>query len=105
VIVREDGPGRLRLEGSVDYTNALELRSQVEQVLAAHDDVTVSLADVSDGNSLLVALFIGWFRFAHRHGHRVHFVAVPALLQTLIAFSGVDAVLPIGATELEKADV
>jgi ABC-type transporter Mla MlaB component len=97
VRLAEDVPGRYRLSGSVDYQNVLDIRAQVEAVLDAEPEVELSFAQVTDGNSLLVALMMGWFRYAHHRGHAVRFTDVHALLHALIEFSGLQTVLPIDA--------
>jgi ABC-type transporter Mla MlaB component len=91
----EIGPGSFRLRGTVDFDSALAIRAEVDAVVAARADVVLSLADVTEGNSLLVALMIGWFRHARRLNHAIRYTDVPALLHALIEFSGLEAVLPL----------
>lgn len=93
--VVETEPGRYRLSGRVDFTNAVALREDVDARLTLQSRVELSFADINDGNSLLVAMMMGWFRHARQLGHEVIFTDVPDLLISLIDFSGLSDVLPV----------
>ena len=73
------------------------------QAEAADSTVTrtieVSLAGVTNGNSVLVSLMLVWMRRARRAGVGILFVDIPPLVSSLIEFTGLDEVLPMVKTE------
>ncbi len=98
--LRELAAGEYQLEGSVSAADAAAIRNEVDVVLAREltDPDTVHVFDlgaVVDGNSLVIALMMGWLRQAQRHEKRIHYRAVPARLYELIEFYGLDGVLPV----------
>jgi len=94
------GGGHYRLSGKVGFDSALATRTLVEEMLDAEDeDVRVRLVlDGAEGNSVLVGLMMGWFRYAHRREKEIVFVDVPSLVDHMIEFSGLDDVLPVASS-------
>ena len=94
-----------RISGSPTLTNGKEARALLDAIFseieASNDDtseprtVEVSLAGVTNGNSVLVSLMLVWMRRARVAGAAVRFVDIPPLVSNLIEFTGLDDVLPM----------
>jgi anti-anti-sigma regulatory factor len=92
--------GRYELSGSVDFAGAAKARADVEKLIDERDGVLVlGLGGLTEGSSLMVALMMGWVRYARRADRNVEYVDVPPKLQHLLEFTGLDTVLPIGKGE------
>lgn len=98
--LNEVGADEYQLEGGVTAADAAAIRDEVDAILrreqADADTVQVfDLGGVVDGNSLLIALMMGWLREARRYEKRISFRRVPGRLFELIEFYGLDSVLPV----------
>ena len=87
--------GRYRLSGKVGFDSALAARTLVEQALDAEPENVHLVLDGAEGNSVLVGLMMGWFRYAHNQEKEITFVDVPIRVDNMIEFSGLDGVLPV----------
>ena len=87
--------GCYRLSGNFDFDSALVARSLVEEAVDAEPESVQLLMDDAEGNSVLVGLMMGWFRYAHKQEKEITFVDVPTLVDDMIEFSGLDGVLPV----------
>ena len=98
-----------RVVGEPTFADANGARSLLDaalaEVQAASADSTVtrtfevSLAGVTNGNSVIVSLMLVWMRRARRAGVGILFVDIPPMLSSLIEFTGLDEVLPIAKAE------
>ncbi len=102
-------PNHHRVSGSPTLMNAKQSRALLDAVFAeaetekaqqtdasaAAQTIEVSLADISNGNSVLVSLMLVWMRRARHTGVDIRFVDVPPLVSNLIEFTGLDDVLPV----------
>jgi ABC-type transporter Mla MlaB component len=100
VKVHQTGPGEYQLEGVVTAADAADVRGEVDAVLRGDDGgpdgvEVFDLAGVQDGNSVMIALMMGWFREAVRNERQITFRRVPGPLFELIEFYGLDGVLPL----------
>ncbi len=95
--IAQQAEDRYCLQGSVDFTDVLQMRAEVDQLLATRPKLVLSLAGVENASSLLLVLMLGWIRRAEQLRHQVLFADLPASLQRLISFVGMDAVLPLEA--------
>jgi len=87
---------RYDISGSFGFADAVEAKARVEQLIDEHsDEVVIGLGGVTDGGSVLAALMMGWLRYARRNERRIEFVDVPPKLAQLLAFTGLDEVLPM----------
>jgi ABC-type transporter Mla MlaB component len=94
-----------RVAGDPTFADANGARAALDTALAdlqaANVDSTVtrtvevSLAGVTQGNSVLVSLMLVWMRRARRTGVGILFVDIPPSAASLIEFSGLDEVLPM----------
>lgn len=93
-------PGRYQLEGTATAANADSIRAAVDAVLRRKTDEenrleTFDLSAVVDGNSVVIALMMGWLREAARQNCQISYLGVPERLYELIEFYGLDDVLPV----------
>jgi len=98
-----------RIAGEPTFADAKGARDRLDaafaEVQAASADSTVtrtvevSLAGVTQGNSVLVSLMLVWMRRARRAGVGILFVDIPPLVSSLIEFTGLDEVLPMVKAE------
>ena len=56
----------------------------------------LGLSGLTSGSSIMVALMMGWVRYARRVDRAIEFADLPPKLAQLLDFTGLDAVLPIG---------
>lgn len=97
-----------RISGSPTLENAKETRALLDPVFAELEathgqadgtrTVEISLAGVTNGNSVLVSLMLVWMRRARKADVGVLFVDMPPLVSNLIEFTGLDDVLPVVRT-------
>jgi anti-anti-sigma regulatory factor len=89
--------GRYDLSGPVDYTTAVQAREDVEKLIDAQEGTLVlGLSEATEGSTIMVALMMGWVRYARRADRTIEFKDLPPKLAQLLDFTGLDAVLPIG---------
>jgi ABC-type transporter Mla MlaB component len=94
-----------KLAGEMTFADAKTalglLDGALAEVQAANADSTVtrtvevSLAGITQSNSVLVSLMLVWMRRARRAGVGILFVEIPPLVSSLIEFTGLDEVLPM----------
>ena len=85
-----------QLSGVVDFANLAEIRRIGEaRINEAREALSIDLSRLEKANSAAVALLIAWFRAAEAHQMSIAFVEVPHELRNIIAFSGLDEVLPL----------
>ena len=87
--------GRYQLSGDVGFDSALTTRKLVEEALDAEEEKLDLVLAQTQGNSVLVALMMGWFRYAHDHEKEIAYLEVPDRISQMIEFSGLDDVLPL----------
>jgi len=80
------------------YADAASVRAEGERRLsAASDGLRVSLADLLDHSSIVVAVLLAWVRHGERLGRTLTLVDVPAELRNIIDLYGVASLLPLEA--------
>ncbi len=88
----------LRLPARVRYADVAALRASGEAFIrSAPGPVRISLGDLQDFTSVVVALLLAWVRFARVRGADVVFSDVPADLRNIIDLYGVASLLPLEA--------
>lgn len=97
-----------RISGSATLENAKKARAlfdpvfaQLEATRAQADEtptVEISLAGITNGNSVLVSLMLVWMRRARKAEVGIVFIEIPPLVSNLIEFTGLDDVLPVVRT-------
>lgn len=83
----------------VDFKNFAAVRASGEGFLAEESDETavVDLSSLESCNSIVVALLMAWFRFAHARGREVVYAGAPQDLLSIIEISGLIEVLPLSS--------
>ena len=83
------------LPAVVDFANLVEVREQGRAHIDGAELAEFDLAGLAGASSAVVALLIGWFRYAHARGKVVRFLRVPAAIMNIIEVSDLTEVLPI----------
>lgn len=86
----------------VTFANLMAVRRDGEACIDQGDAADIDLSSLASGNSAVVALLIGWFRYAHTHGKVVRFLHVPVTIMNIIEVSDLDEVLPLAMTEADS---
>jgi len=85
-----------RVPAVVRFANAAEVRLAGERFLEqAQGPVRVSLAELRENNSVVVALLLAWVRRARALDRTLRIVEVPGDLLNIIELYGVAGVLPL----------
>jgi ABC-type transporter Mla MlaB component len=97
-----------RISGSPTLQNAKEACDLLNPVFAELEatraqangprTIEISLAGVTNGNSVLVSLMLVWMRRSRKADVSVLFTDIPPLVSNLIEFTGLDDVLPVVRT-------
>jgi phospholipid transport system transporter-binding protein len=88
----------LRLPPRVRYADVAAIRASGESFLsAAPGAARISLGDLKDFTSVVVALLLAWVRFAQARGCELVLTDVPADLRNIIDLYGVAGLLPLEA--------
>lgn len=90
------------LPAEVTFANLMAVRRDGEACIDQGDSADIDLSSLTSGNSAVVALLIGWFRYAHTHGKVVRFLHVPVTIMNIIEVSDLDEVLPLSLAEAES---
>ncbi len=90
------------LPAEVTFANLMAVRRDGEACIDQGDSTDIDLSSLTSGNSAVVALLIGWFRYAHTHGKVVRFLHVPVTIMNIIEVSDLDEVLPLSLAEAES---
>jgi phospholipid transport system transporter-binding protein len=91
------GAAEFRVPERVRFDNAVTVRQAGERFLdeAATGPVRISLGQLAERNSVVVALLLAWVRHARERGRTVQFVDVPDDLRNIIELYGVAGILPL----------
>lgn len=81
----------------VDFENLMAVRATGEEYIDQNDEPVLDLSGLATSSSAVVALLVGWFRYAHTRGKVVRFTNVPAGVMNIIEVSDLTDLLPIGA--------
>jgi phospholipid transport system transporter-binding protein len=85
-----------RMPGVVRFANAGAVRAAGEQFLDdAPDAARISLAELEENNSVVVALLLAWVRHARGLGRTLCYTHVPGDLRNIIELYGVADILPL----------
>ena len=85
--------GVVQLEKTLEFTNVEALLNEGYRLLSVTDNLTFDLSGVQQADSAGLALLIAWWRFAKKHGVKIHFTHLPDTLKALMAVTNVNAVL------------
>lgn len=87
------------LPGEVGFDTLLAVRSEGEAQIDRSPAVDFDLGALTVASSAVVALLIGWFRYAHAHGKVVRFLHVPVAIMNIIDVSELGEVLPVSLAD------
>jgi phospholipid transport system transporter-binding protein len=92
----ESGAIEFRVPEAVRFDNAATVRQAGEHFLdASAGAARISLGQLAEKNSVVVALLLAWVRHAREHGKSVQIVDVPDDLRNIIELYGVAEILPL----------
>lgn len=83
----------------MSFDNLLTVRSEGEAHIDRSQVTDIDLGGLTSASSAVVALLIGWFRYAHARGKVVRFLHVPVAIMNIIDVSELGEVLPIVRAE------
>lgn len=89
------GVGRLRVEGTLDFSTASALVAEAESLFPARGRLRIDLAGVESANSAGLALLLEWFDRARARGLDLQYLNPPDSLQRIAAFSNLGHLLPV----------
>ncbi|MDR3490760.1 MAG: STAS domain-containing protein [Gammaproteobacteria bacterium] len=81
------------VRGELDFTNVNELWKQSLPLLAKETQLNFDFTHVGASNSAGIALLIEWIKYANKQNKKIHFVNIPAQLQSIINVSGIENIL------------
>jgi len=85
--LQASGDGRLEIAGTLDFSSVPGLWLQLQQQIASHDRLSVSLQGVASSNSAALALLLEAKDFAAARGCELGFSDLPQGLTDLAALS------------------
>ncbi|MGD8829497.1 MAG: STAS domain-containing protein [Pseudomonadales bacterium] len=91
-------PRAFMLPEHVDFENLMAVRATGEEYIDQNDEPVFDLSALATSSSAVVALLVGWFRYAHTHGKVVSFTKVPTGVMNIIEVSDLTDLLPIEAS-------
>ncbi|MCR9278432.1 MAG: STAS domain-containing protein [Pseudomonadaceae bacterium] len=88
---------RFSLCGDVEFDEVGDLKKQglaaVADASAEHDKLSIDLAQLSQSNSVTVALMLAWLREGKTRGVAVNFTSVPPAIGKILEFSGLSSLV------------
>ncbi len=87
------------LPEEVSFDNLVSVRSEGEAHIDRSETADFNLGAVGHASSAVVALLIGWFRYAHARGKVVRFLHVPVAIMNIIDVSELGEVLPVSGPD------
>jgi phospholipid transport system transporter-binding protein len=91
----DDGEGRLRLDGVLDFGTVTALRAQGEPLFQTGRRFRIDLSGVEAANSAGLALLVEWLDIARARGASLQFANMPESLTRIAAFSNLQDLLPV----------
>jgi phospholipid transport system transporter-binding protein len=93
--LQPDGPGRLRLSGTLDFASVPGLLEQGRSHFTGGEPLVLDLAGVERANSAGLALLLEWLDLAGRRGQRLELENPPPALLAIARMSNVMDLLPL----------
>lgn len=92
--IREEAPGRYRLEGAMTMATVVDLRSEGLKAFASGAGaIEVDLKDVQRADSGGLALLIDWLAWARRARRALSYASLPPAVRSLARLSDVEELL------------
>ncbi len=86
-----------RLPEVVDFDNFLAVRAEGEAGIDAQDEPEMDLGNLQSASFVVVALLVGWFRYAHGRGKVVKFTHVSPGVMNIVEVSELGDLLTLEA--------
>jgi len=83
------------IKGAVTFANVVSLREMGFVPIQNHEHLVIDFSECKSSSSALVALLIGWLRFAKKNNTKLAFKALPEPILDIIQISGLKNILPI----------
>ena len=88
------GPGRLRVEGVLDFSTVNDLVKEAVALFPASGRLRIDLAGVESANSAGLALLLEWLVQARSRRLDLRYLNLPDSLERIAAFSNLGPLLP-----------
>ena len=89
------GPGRLRVEGPLDFASVTTLVDEAAALFPASGRVRIDLSGVESANSAGLALLLEWLDLARSRRLDLQYLNLPGSLERIAAFSNLGPLLPV----------
>lgn len=89
------GPGRLRVEGVLDFANVTALLAEAEALFPRSGRLRIDLSGVELANSAGLALLLEWLDLARRRHLDLLYMGLPDSLERIAAISNLGSLLPV----------
>ncbi|MGE5155250.1 MAG: lipid asymmetry maintenance protein MlaB [Bdellovibrio bacteriovorus] len=88
------GPGRLRVEGALDFGTVGDLVTAAVPLFPASGRLRIDLSGVESANSAGLALLLEWLDLARSRRLELEYLNLPSSLERIAAFSNLGPLLP-----------
>jgi len=85
--------GVCRVQGTLDFTTANSVLTEVCELIAVNPKLEIDLGGVTNSNSVGLALMLEWLASARREAHSVTFRQIPDSLRQLAGVCQVDSLI------------
>lgn len=92
------GPGRLRVEGVLDFGTVTDLVAEANALFPASGHLRIDLSGVESANSAGLALLLEWLALARSRRLDLQYLDLPDSLERIAAFSNLGSLLPTART-------
>ncbi len=89
------GPGRLRVEGVLDFNSVNALATEAESLFPPSGRLRIDLSGVESANSAGLALLLEWLALARSRRLDLEYLNLPQSLERIAAFSNLGPLLPV----------
>ena len=89
------GPGRLRVEGALNFASVTGLVTEAEALFPATGRLRIDLSGVESANSAGLALLLEWLDMARSRRLDLEYLNLPDALGRIAAFSNLGTLLPL----------
>ena len=89
-----------RLPAVVDLDNLMSILAEGETCIDEQHEPVFDLADLKSASFAVLAVLVGWFRYAHGRGKVVRFIHVSPRLMNIVDVAELRDLLPIEARDI-----
>jgi phospholipid transport system transporter-binding protein len=88
-------PGRLRVEGVLDFSSVTALAAEAESLFPASGPLRIDLSGVESANSAGLALLLEWLERAQSRRLKLEYLNLPDSLKRIAAISNLGSLVPV----------